>query len=74
MPIYDEHTNQIRWAEEKNLGILANSEKQVIVAIDTIKKHYSKFEENLHEFSKNFVRKGAENSAKIVNEILENKK
>ncbi|KAG2473230.1 MAG: Glycosyl transferase protein [Nitrosopumilales archaeon] len=74
MPVYDEHTNQIRWAEEKNLGILANSEKQVIVAIDTIKKHYSKFEENLHEFSKNFVRKGAENSAKIVNEVLENKK
>ncbi len=74
MPIYDEHTNQIRWAEEKNLGILANSEKQVIVAIDTIKKHYSKFEENLHEFSKNFVRNGAENSAKIVNEVLENKK
>jgi len=74
MPIYDEHTNQIRWAEDKNLGILANNGKQVIGAIDTIKNNYSKFEENLHEFSKNFNRNGAENSAQIANELLENKK
>jgi len=74
MPIYDEHTNQIRWAEEKNLGVLANNEKQVTNAIITIKNNYSKFEESLHEFSKNFVRNGAENSAKIINDLLENKK
>ena len=74
MPIYDEHTNQIRWAEDKNLGILASNGKQVTGAIDTIKNNYSKFEENLHEFSKNFNRNGAENSAQIVNELLENKK
>ena len=74
MPIYDEHTNQIRWVEDKNLGILANNGKQVIGAIDTIKNNYSKFEENLHEFSKNFNRNGAENSAQIANELLENKK
>ena len=74
MPVYDEHTNQIKWAEEKNLGILANNEKQVASAITTIKNNYSKFEENLHEFSRNFVRNGAENSAKIANDLLENKK
>jgi len=74
MPIYDEHPNQIRWAESKNLGILAKNEKQVINAIASIKNNYSKFEESLHEFSKNFVKNGAENSAKIANEILENKK
>lgn len=74
MPVYDEHTNQIRWAEEKNLGVLANNEKEVINAIATIKNDYSRFEEGLDEFSKNFVRNGAENSAKIVNDVLENKK
>lgn len=74
MPVYDEHTNNLRWAEEKNLGILANNEKQVTGAIATIKNNYSRFEESLEEFSKNFVKNGAENSAKIANEILENKK
>ena len=74
MPVYDEHTNQIKWAEEKNLGILANNEKQVASAITTIKNNYSKFEESLHEFSRNFARNGAENSAKIANDVLENKK
>jgi hypothetical protein len=74
LPIYDEHTNHIKWAEEKNLGIMANDEKQVIGAITTIKNNYSKFEESLQEFSQNFERWGAENSAKIANDVLENKK
>ena len=74
IPVYDEHTNHIRWVEEKNLGVLANGEKRVTSAISTIKNNYSKFEESLDEFSKNFVRNGAENSAKIVNEVLETKK
>lgn len=74
LPVYDEHTNHIKWAEEKNLGILANNEKQVLNAITTIKNNYNKFEECLQEFSKNFVRNGAENSAKIANEVLENNK
>ena len=72
MPVYDEHTNQIKWAEEKNLAILANNEKQVTNAITTINNNYNKFEESLHEFSKNFVKRGAENSAKIASYILEN--
>ena len=33
IPIYDEHTNQIKWAEEKHLGVLAGNKKQVINAI-----------------------------------------
>ncbi|HET6516915.1 MAG TPA: glycosyltransferase [Nitrosopumilaceae archaeon] len=74
LPVYDEHTNHIKWAQEKNLGILANNEKQVLKAIITIKNNYSEFEECLQEFSKNFVRNGAENSAKIANEVLENNK
>ena len=64
IPIYDEHTNNIKWAEEKNLGILATKTNQVTKAISKIKENYEEFEENLSEFSKNFVPNGAENSAK----------
>jgi hypothetical protein len=74
IPIYDEHTNNIKWAEEKNLGVLAVKTKQVIEAISKIKDNYNKFEENLDDFSRNFVPNGAENTAKIAAEILEEKK
>jgi len=74
IPIYDEHTNNIKWAEEKNLGILAMKTKQVIQAIYKIKENYDEFEGNLDEFSKNFVPNGAENAAKIAAQILEEKK
>ncbi|MGB0855548.1 MAG: glycosyltransferase [Nitrosopumilus sp.] len=74
MPIYDEHTNNIRWAEEKNLGILATKTKQVIKAISKIEENYEEFEEKLEEFSSNFVPNGAENSAKIAAQTLEEKR
>ena len=74
IPIYDEHTNNIRWAEEKNLGVLAIKTKQVTQAIFKIKENYEEFEENLSEFSKNFVPNGAENSAKIAAQTLEEKR
>jgi hypothetical protein len=74
IPIYDEHTNNIKWAENKNLGILATKTKQVIESILKIKDNYNKFEENLDNFSKNFDSNGAENSAKIAASILEEKK
>ncbi|MFQ5496518.1 MAG: glycosyltransferase [Nitrosopumilus sp.] len=74
IPIYDEHTNNILWAQEKNLGILATKTKQVSKAISKIKENYEKFEENLSEFSKNFVPNGAENSAKIAAQTFEEKR
>jgi len=74
MPIYDEHTNQIKWAEEKQLGVLAESKKQVIKAIQMIRQNYNKYQEELAEFSKNFDGNGAGNTAKIASEILERKK
>ncbi|MHA7646366.1 glycosyltransferase [Nitrosopumilus sp. S4] len=73
-PIYDEHTNNIKWAHEKKLGILVTNTKQVTKAIFNIKENYGIFEENLVEFSKNFVPNGAENSAKIAAQILEEKR
>jgi len=74
IPIYDEHTNNIRWAEEKNLGILAIKTSQVIQGINKIKENYKEFEDNLKEFSKNFVPNGAANSAKIAAQTIEEKR
>jgi len=74
IPVYDEHSNQLIWAQEKNLGILAKDNKQVIQAINRIKREYNKFQESLEIFSKNFDGNGAKNTAKIVSEILEKKK
>ena len=74
IPIYDEHTNNIKWAEEKNLGVLAIKTSQVTKGISKIKENYEEFQDNLNEFSKNFVPSGAENSAKIVAQILEEKR
>ena len=55
IPIYDEHTNNIRWAEEKNLGVLAIKTSQVTKGISKIKENYEEFQDSLNEFSKNFV-------------------
>ncbi len=74
IPIYDEHTNNIKWAEERNLGVLAIKTKQIIKSISKIKENYNKFEESLVDFSKNFIPNGAENTAKIAAKILEEKK
>ncbi|MBA4717596.1 MAG: glycosyltransferase [Nitrosopumilus sp.] len=74
IPIYDEHTNNIRWAEEKNLGVLAIKTKQITQAISKIKENYEEFEGHLSEFSKNFVPNGAKNSAKIAAQTLEEKR
>ena len=74
IPIYDEHTNNIKWAQEKNLGILAIKPKQVIKAITTLKENYGEFEENLQKFSSNFMPNGAENAAKIAAETLQEKR
>ena len=53
---------------------MAETKKQVIEAIQTIRQNYNKYEQKLEEFSKNFDGNGAENTAKIVSEILERKK
>ena len=74
IPIYDEHTNNIKWAQEKNLGILALKTKHVTKAISKIKENYDDFEDNLKQFSKNFIPNGAQNSAKIAYEILKEKR
>lgn len=71
IPVYDEHTNQIRWAEERKLGILANNTRQVIQAVHNIQDNYNKYKERLVEFARNFDRNGAQNTAQIIAEMLE---
>lgn len=74
IPVYDEHTNNIKWADERGLGVLATKTKQVVRAITRIKENYNIFEENLAEFSRNFVASGARNTAKAASQILEEKR
>jgi UDP:flavonoid glycosyltransferase YjiC (YdhE family) len=73
IPVYDEHTNNLKWVEEKNLGILAKNKVQVIAGIREIKNHENQFQEQLDDFSKNFVSNGAEITAKMVNDELDTK-
>jgi hypothetical protein len=73
IPIYDEHTNNLRWAEEKNLGVLAQNKDQVIDAISKITNNYNKFQEKLDDFSKNFTANGAKTTAEIVRDVFEKK-
>ena len=73
IPIYDEHTNQIQWAQERKLGMMAKNRKQIIHAIQNIKENYTEFEESIKGFSKNFNGYGAENAAHLVSEVLEEK-
>ena len=74
IPIYDEHTNQIEWAKEKNLGLFARNRNQIIGAIREMYENYEEFTNSVKEFSKNFNGNGVNNTAKIVTESLEDKK
>ena len=74
IPVYDEHTNQIQWAEEKKLGLYAQNRDQVIDAIGKLRSNYDDFQDSINQFSKNFNGNGAENTAKIISETLQGKK
>jgi len=71
VPIYDEHTNNIRWADEHGLGILATSTEQIVAGIDKIMQEKHGFLDRLAEFSRNFKAGGAERTAEIAAEILQ---
>ena len=74
IPIYDEHTNQIKWAKEKKLGLFAQNRVQIIEAVREMYENYEEFADSVKEFSSNFNDNGVNNTAKIVSEILEDKK
>ena len=72
IPVYDEHTNQIKWAQDRNLGILSTTVKHTIKAVSLIHNDYNKYQENLLEFSRNYSTGGTKNTVKIISEMLEN--
>ena len=74
IPIYDEHTNQIEWAKEKKLGLFAQNRVQILEAIKEMYENYEELSDSVNEFSRNFNGNGVNNTAKIVSEILEDKK
>lgn len=72
IPVYDEHTNQIKWAEERKLGILATTVKQTASAVTRMHDDYGTYQDSVREFAKNYERGGAGRTAKIVSEMLGN--
>lgn len=74
MPVYDEHTNNLRWAEQKGLGVLAPNASRVISGIRRIRDDAESFGEALGEFGRNFVGDGARNTAKMAAQVLEAKR
>ena len=74
IPIYDEHTNQIEWAKEKKFGLFAQNRVQIVEAIKEMYENYEEFVGSVKDFSRNFNGNGVNNTAKIVSEILEDKK
>lgn len=70
VPIYDEHTNNVKWADERGLGILAANAKQIVAAIKRIKGDQSGYADRLAEFSRNFDGRGAQRAARIAADIL----
>ena len=74
IPIYDEHTNQIEWTREKKLGLFAQNREQLVQAVSEMHENYEEFSDSVKEFATNFNGNGVNNTAKIVTEILENKK
>ena len=74
IPIYDEHTNQIEWTKEKKLGLFARNRVQIAEAVREMHENYEEFTDSVKEFSRNFNGNGVSNTAKIVSEILEDKK
>ena len=74
MPVYDEHTNNLRWAEQKGLGIMVRSASQAAAAVRRIRREAEYFQEALGVFADNFAGNGAQNTARIAAETLEQKR
>ena len=71
MPVYDEHANQIRWAEERGMGLAAKDGRSAAEAADRILDGRGGFQDALDKFSKGFVHGGASGAARIAAEALE---
>ena len=73
IPVYDEQTNQIQWAQEHKLGVLANNAKQLVSGIAYLQKNYDSFVDSVKQYQKNFVANGARTTAKLAAQMLESR-
>lgn len=73
IPVYDEHSNQIRWMQEHTLGLGAKNKKQVVAAVSEIKEERQMFEESIQEFQKHFVVGGAKITARLAADLIGDK-
>ncbi len=74
MPVYDEHTNNIRWAAQKGLGVLAENTRGAIRGIQSIRRDAESFQEALSDFGSHFVADGARNAARLASCTLQEKR
>lgn len=70
IPVYDEHANQIRWAEERGMGITAKDGRGAARAVARVRDGRAGFQDALAEFAKGFVGGGALGAARIAAETL----
>ena len=71
VPVYDEHTNQVRWAEERGLGVLARDAAGIAAGVARIRSEYDAFAGRLAEFSRGFSDGGAARAADVAVRTLE---
>lgn len=63
VPVYDEHTNQVRWAEERGLGVLARDAAGIARGVSRVRGELDEFAGRLAEFAAGFDGGGAGRAA-----------
>ena len=74
VPVYDEHTNQVRWAEERGLAVLARDAAGIARGVERIRGDYGAFAGRLAEFSAGFDGGGAGRAADAAVRALEGRR
>ena len=56
------------------MGLAGQNREQIVNAISNLRSDYDSFQDSVNQFSKSFNGNGAENTAKMISELLESKK
>ena len=59
VPVYDEHTNQVRWAEERGLAVLARDARGIAGGVARVRGEHDAYAGRLAEFAAGFDGGGA---------------
>ena len=71
VPVYDEHTNQVRWAEERGLAVLAGDARGIARGVARVRGEYDAYAGRLAEFARGFDGGGAGAAADAAMRELE---